>query len=240
MRQLKPKKRKKYKRKPGPKKKKWAPPIPKYKIVLVSNKIKKNVFFTTDCKHEAILKFRDLREENIVDFPKRYSITNLTKTIPVKYEILFLKRNDKNSINNNRMVYNEEGNLVEEKVEKGKWIILDSAPYEVEESFKVLGFDPIYDRFSVRDIIKRLFFKDMSKNNVKTVYIMGTLVIIKDTGMDIIECKHTKDAIRLHNFLRTLTYKSKIKKFFFYGKLGIRKDHKAIVDEVEAKFKSSK
>ena len=215
-------KKKKYPLKRGRKRKKKVPPVKKYRIVLVNNGRYCKTLYDTDLKPEILMKFRELREENDVKFPKRFVEDKKTQYMkPCYYEILILKKkadNDKPSI-----VYDKNGNLVEQVTTSAKWSIIESAPYEIEESFGVFGYDYIKERFKIDDVISKLMMKNLHTNNIKTVHIFLNKLIIRDSDLEIVICKNTKDATRLHNKLRYITVKSKSKRFLFLGRMIVEK-----------------
>ena len=122
------------------------------RIVLIKNKKKCKVLFKSSSVDDTIMEFREIRKKNKINLPQKY--TNHKGIIPVKYEVLLLKQRTKDD--KNRIVRNNMGQLVEEKNESEKWVILDSAPFDIEESFYVYGYDSRWDRFTDQDIIKRI------------------------------------------------------------------------------------
>lgn len=186
----------------------------RYRIVLVKNKKKKLVLFSSSSHELSIDKFRELRKYNTVDLPQRF--INYKKIIPVNYEILLLK--ERTEGDENRLVRNNLGQLVKEENNSKKWVILDSSDYQIEETFWVYGYDNRYDRFTVRDIIKRILMKNINtKKSTKQIVIVKNKLIIQGDDLDFIICKCPEDCLRLHNKLKEIARNSKISKLLFLG-----------------------
>lgn len=187
----------------------------RYNIILVKNKKKKQTLFKSSSHEDTIKKFRELRKENKVSFPQKY--INYKGIKPVKYEILLLKQRTEND--KNRVVRNEMGKLVEEKNNSEKWVIVDSAPYDIEETFWVYGYDNVTDRFTIQDIIKKILMKGINrKNQTKQVIVVKNKLVIRGDDLDFIICKCPDDCLRLHNKLKDVAKKSKTDKLLFLGK----------------------
>jgi ribosomal silencing factor RsfS len=157
----------------------------------------------------------ELRQNNIVDFPKKH--TNYKTIKPVEYELVLLKTRTESDTN--RTIRDEAGKLVEEKNNSSKWVIIDKAPYEIEETFYVYGYDNKKDRFTVRDIIKKILFKGLKrKNDNKRIIVLRNKLILEGEEFDFIVCKNDADCQRLYDKLHELTKTSTIKdKLVFMG-----------------------
>jgi len=179
----------------------------RYRIILVKNKKKKQILHKSS-SHEVITnKFRELREENNVHFPQK-------GIIPVKYEILLIK--ERIDGDEDRVVRNDLGQLVEEKNESKKWVIVDSAPYDIEETFWVYGYDSRSERFTIKDIIKKLLMKGIhNKNHTKQIVIVKNKLVIRGDDLDFVICKCPADCVRLHNKLKDVGKNSKTRKLLF-------------------------
>jgi hypothetical protein len=185
-----------------------------YRIVLVKNKLMKKIFFKGSSYENAIKSFIELRKDNKVDLPQRHM--NYKGIIPIEYEILLLKT--RTEFDKNRIIRDELGRFVEEENNSTKWVILESASYQVEETFYVYGYDNIHDRFTVRDIIKKILMKGIRvKNTTKEIIVVKNKLIIRGEDFDFIICKCPDDCLRLHNKLKEVSSKSRMKNLLFLG-----------------------
>jgi hypothetical protein len=159
--------------------------------------------------------FNKTKKENLVDFPIRFN--NCGKIVPVKYELLFLK--ERKESDENRFIRDEYGRLIEEMPFSSEWSIIDRVPYEMEETFFVFGYNHMTQRFTLRDLIKKIILKGMGdRRQVKSIVVVHNKIFIRgDYDSDLILCKNESDAIRLHNKLIDLTRKTSIKNLFFKG-----------------------
>jgi hypothetical protein len=203
----------------------------RYRIILVKNKSKKKVLVKSNSFEFINNTFRDLRKNNKPDMPQKY--LNYKDIIPVEYEILLIK--ERTETDENRIVRDKLGKLTEEKSDSSKWVIIDSAPYQQEETFWVYGYDSRFERFTVRDIIKKILMKGIrSKNGTKEIVIVKNKLIIRGDDLDFIICKCPDDCLRLHNKLKEIAKDSKTSKLLF---LGIASDKTCgdMYDLIEAK-----
>ena len=83
----------------------------RYKIIITRNKKKIDTLYNY-ASYETIMRlFMELRQNNIVDFPKKH--TNYKTIKPVEYELVLLKTRTESDTN--RTIRDEAGKLVEEK-----------------------------------------------------------------------------------------------------------------------------
>ncbi len=186
-----------------------------YRVVLLRNGVVKRLMFKAKAYSTCILEFNKLKKENRVDFPVRFN--NCGKIVPVKYELVFVK--ERKDSDENRFVRDEYGRLVEEIPFSPEWAIIDKISYDFEEKFFVFGYHHMKERFTLRDLIKKILLKGMSdKRLVKSIVVVHNKLVIRgDYDMDLILCKNESDAIRLHNKLFDVTKKTSIKNLFFKG-----------------------
>lgn len=190
-----------------------------YRVILVKNKKAVKALFKHAKKERTYEMYDKLISENIVYFPKRFDNCRASVT-PIIFELLIIKKREATDIN--RMVRNDIGQMVEEKSLSKNWTILERKPYEVEETFYIFGHDSVYDRFDFKRILKEILMKNIRlKGMVKEVIIINNKVIIQSDWDDfnLIICKCTSDAIRLHNTLKKAISKSKMKNILFLGRV---------------------
>jgi len=186
-----------------------------YRIVLTKNKKSRKILYRCRSNENAINKFRELIKNNKVLFPQKF--INYRKIIPVKYELLLIKERDEND--KNRIVRNDAGKLVEETTNNPKWVIIDKAPYNIEETFWVFGHHQLKDRFDIKRIIKEILLKDIRKKNytLQIVIVNNKLIFQGQDDFDIVFCKCKQDAIRLHNALMKTAITTRMDKLLFLG-----------------------
>ena len=190
-----------------------------YRVVLVKNKKAVKILFRNAHQERAYDRYNKLISDNVVYFPKRF---NNAKTIatPVVYELLLIKK--RTEADKDRMVRNDIGQMVEEKSTSKNWVILERKPYNIEETLYVFGHDPIHDRFDFKRILKEILMKNIRlKGMVKEVVIVNNKIIIQSDWDDfnLILCKCTSDAIRLHDTLKKAVSKSAMKNILFLGRV---------------------
>lgn len=187
-----------------------------YRVILTSNGDYKKTFHRSKTRETAFINYHKIREENKVLFPRKFINTNGIK--PVEYKICISKVTEEGD--DFRQLRDDYGKLYTEK-QLGDWTIIDSAPYEVEETFWIYGLDAKADRPNISEVIKRLVKGAHAKNMVKQVIVVhNKLLIYNEDQFDMVVCKNLKEAQRLHHTLAKLCKKQKIKSLMFMGTAG--------------------
>lgn len=186
-----------------------------YRIILTKNNKYKKTLYKSQREEITYINYRLFKKENEnVLFPKKYTNYNGIKS--VTYKILIVK--DIEDGDKNRFVRDKKGKFYEEKPLNGKWTILDSAEYNIEESFWVYGHNPKNDRLKITDIIKKLMKGAYKSKMVKSILVVhNKLVIHNEDEFEMVICKNKKDAQRLHHKLSNAASKGKIKSLLFLG-----------------------
>lgn len=186
-----------------------------YRVVLTKNGEYKKTMHKSKTRETAYINFNRIKSEGEkVFFPKKF--INYKTIIPVKYEILIVK--DIEDGDKNRLIRDDLGKTVIEQPMGGIWTIIDSAPYDVEETFWVWGHCPKTDRQTIHGVLKKLMVGAYSKTNVKQIIVVhNKLVIHSEDHFEMVICKCLEDAQRLHHRLAKATMKSKIKGLVFMG-----------------------
>jgi len=189
-----------------------------YRIILTKNKKRRKILYTCRTQETAINKFNEIIKNNKIIFPQRY--VNYKKIIPVKYHLLLVR--ERLPDDKNRMIRDDAGRIVEEKIKNDKWIIIESTSFDIEETFWVYGHHPQFDRFDIKRILKEILLKDIRKKNFTTsiIVIQNKVVFQLDDDIEIVFCKNKKDAIRLHDTLMESAITSRIDKLLFMGYAG--------------------
>jgi len=183
-----------------------------YIIVITKNKKRKKLLHKCIKESTAIKKYNTVTDNNIVLFPKRYiSYNGLSDA---DHEILLLKK--RSDGDENRIVRDSLGRIVEEKINNKDWVIVERKPYFIEEEFYVFGYKK---RFTAKDIIKQFLSKSKKRDVKQLSILLNKLIIYDDDSIDIIICKNQDDVMRLYNTIEDYAYKFKLPKIVFFGEL---------------------
>jgi hypothetical protein len=199
-----------------------------YAIVLVKNK--KVVKVVQNYKQFAAAKnfFTTLKTNNHVVFPERFlaSVEMLKNT----FEVLLVKK--KTTDSGFRKIFTGMG-VIEEKV-IGDWDIIDKFTYEIEENFKVYGYE---QRMTAVDILANIFIDRLKELSPYDVYAFNNkLVITNDEEVIVILCKSEYDSRRLHDFYLKYFLNKKIGIFIFRGILENGKRKRELYIFIEKKL----
>ena len=187
-----------------------------YRVVLTKNSEYKKTLHRCKTRETSYMRFNQFKFENDkgIFFPRKF--VNYGKITPVDYEILIVK--DIEEGDKNRLRRDALGKLYEEQPMGGIWTIIDSASYEIEETFWVYGHCSKTDRKTIKDILKLVMINAYSQKNVKQLIVIhNKLIIQSEDQFDMVICKCIEDAQRLHHRIAKATKKSKIKGLLFLG-----------------------
>lgn len=195
----------------------------KYHIVLLKNGEWRRSYNRLRTREWIFKSYHKILKENEnVLFPQRY--VNHFGIIPVKYHLCVLKRREEGD--ENITLRDEYGRLKEEppiispKPYYNEYTVLDKNPFELEETFWVYGYDSVYERKTISDIVYFLTegLKD-SKDTIRSVMaVYNKLLIYDEEKFHMVICKCQKDAQRLHHALRDAAFENKLnKKIVFLG-----------------------
>jgi hypothetical protein len=123
--------------------------------------------------------------------------------------------------------------VIEEKV-IGDWDIIDKFTYEIEENFKVYGYE---QRMTAVDILANIFIDRLKELSPYDVYAFNNkLVITNDEEVIVILCKSEYDSRRLHDFYLKYFLNKKIGIFIFRGILENGKRKRELYVFIEKKL----
>jgi hypothetical protein len=186
-----------------------------YRVVLLCNGEYKKTLHRARTLETVFTRYYYLIDENKkILYPKRF--VNSNKIIPVKYEIAITKPTEDGDTF--RILRDDYGKLYTEEP-LGDWTILNTAGYEIEETFMIYGVGyKNGERPTIREIVKRLMINAHSKKTVKQVIVVyNKLLIYDEHQFDMVLCKNLEDAQRLHHTLAKITRKQKINSLLFMG-----------------------
>lgn len=239
-------KKRKYKKKPGkhkkpgpkPKKKVIVPKVPRpkveynYKIVSCRNGVQNKFIGKYKTIEDAYDHFKYLKEHNDVIFPVEATNFNTLENSIDEY-VLIEKSNEES------IMRNEFGKLVEQVTNQEGWRVLDKCRYKKEETFGVYGFNVRNDRKTFEWIYYNLLYLNInSRLDFKRVFTYKNKVIFKDDNsyLDIVFCKCPSDAVRMYNLLQTWVKRDKSKQIIFLGDCSERGERKKKLEQELMEF----
>ena len=190
-----------------------------YHIILVNHSKQLRDLYCTHSEKLVNSRFKKMLDENEknVVFPIKFN--NLKhQMVEAEYELVIIKYDVKPGEKKTR-IRNDFGKFVNYETSDENWIVCDRAPYKMEESFWVYGYNPKLQRKDFNWIYKNFFEKD-SKNKYafKTLQLYNNKLLIDASGkLDMVICKNKPDAIRLYNQIEELCNKNKFKYIIFGG-----------------------
>ena len=123
--------------------------------------------------------------------------------------------------------------VIEEKV-IGDWDIVDKFTFEIEEVFKVYGYE---QKMTAVDILANIFIERLKKGEPYDVYAFNNkLVITNDKEIIVILCKSTYDSGRLHDFFLKYFLDKKLGIFIFRGVLENGQRKRELYKMIETKL----
>lgn len=190
-----------------------------YRIIHTNHGKKKESICSEPTEERIYKKFNELLKKNKKDviFPMRY---NNEKHVMVEseHELVILKCKDEfdNDVNK---IKDDSGAYVNYQTNEENWIVIDRAPYDIEETFWVYGYHPRLQRKTFMWIFENFILKD-SKNKYmfKNVVIYHNKLLIECDGkLEIVLCKNKSDSARMYNMLEEYAKKHKCKYVLFMG-----------------------
>lgn len=181
-----------------------------FRIVLTENNRKISVLYTFKRQRDANNKFKSLKSQ-VALFPKNkcYKGKNLED---VKYEIILLKKREETD--ENKVLKNELGKFVEMVSDDPEWLIIDFAPYSLEETFTVVN---VNRKLTAKEILDNLVTVRKEKKNPKQVLILKNKLIIESLELFLVVCKNYEQCLKLYNKIRVYCYDNKITDILFFG-----------------------
>ena len=198
-----------------------------FQIILTSRGKMLRTICTAETEKNIYKRFDALLEENkSVVFPIRH--LNCEKRVPAQYELYIIKRKDK-ADKEPTPLKDENGKIIDYGTSDEDWVIYDRADYDMEESFWVYGYHPIYQRKDFNWIWENLVKTGSNdKYSYKQIMVFkNKLLIDSGTKLDMVLCKNVSDCIRLYNELEERKKKEKLKNIVCsgdYSKSRLRKE----------------
>ena len=189
-----------------------------YSIVLINHGKIKNPICSKKTEKEIYKKFNELLKENKkVKFPMRFN-NEKHVMIPSEHEIVIIKCTDEFDKKDNK-IRDDNGEFITYTTDNNDWVVIDRAPYDIEETFWVYGYHPKMQRKTYDWVFENFILKD-SKNKYmfKSIQIYHNKVLIECDGkLEMVICKNKSDSVRFYNTLETDVKRNKFKYIMFMG-----------------------
>jgi hypothetical protein len=183
-----------------------------YQIVLTENRKKIKVLHNYSREHDVNYRFEKLKSQAVF-FPKT-KIYKDKVLEDINYEILLLKKRTEED--SDRIIKNELGKFVQESVDDDSWVIVDVAPYFVEETFNISGANR---KLTAKEIIDYVVIPNKQKKAPKQVLMLNNKIVVEGLELYLVTCKDIDETIRLYNKIRTYCFDNKIGDIIFFGSI---------------------
>lgn len=192
-----------------------------YHIILVNHGKQLSDLYFAHSEKLVNTRFKKLLDENKekVAFPVRFNNFQ-HKMVESDYELIIIKYKDESDESKTR-VRDDYGRFVHYQTSNDDWIVYDRAPYLMEETFWVYGYNPTLQRKDFNWIFYNLFEKDSkNKYSFKSMQVYQNKLLIDTNGhLDMVICKNKQDCIRLYNQIESICKEKKFKYILFGGDL---------------------
>lgn len=196
-----------------------------YHIIMTSRGKQLHDLYWTDTWEKVSKKYNEMLKENEkVIFPtKKIKISGTF--YDANYELVIIKTKHESDEDEN-LIRSDNGKFEPYVSSDEDWIVCDRHSWDIEETFNVYGYHPIYQRKNIEWIFNEFLLKDSKdKYKFKEVNILYNKVIFNEAGnLNMVLCNDRSDAIRMNNILEKMAKKHKLKYVIFKGLVEKRKD----------------
>lgn len=203
-----------------------------YRIIITSHNKQIKEIYKSKKENSAYKKFNELIEDNSknIVFPVRYINNGGLKD--ANYEIMIIKGKEDGESNETKL-RDEYGRYISYVTTSDKWIIINRAEYNREESFWVYGYHPQLDRKDFNWIFDNFIKENCNKYSFKNIVVFKNKLIIDTNGeFNIVFCKNKYDCIRLYNQLEVFAKKNKLKYIIWGGDVTNSQFKKDLIDRL--------
>lgn len=183
-----------------------------FQLILTENRKKVKTLHSYTREQDAVYRFEKIKSNEVI-FQKKHVYHDKVLT-EVFYEILLIKK--RGDDDTDRMIRNNYGKLVNEKVDDDEWVIIDKIDYPVEEQFSVTGANR---KLSAKEIIDNIVKLKTKGNEQKQVLMINNKLVIEGSSLYMVTCKTIEENIRLYNFIRMYCHEKKIGGILFFGSI---------------------
>lgn len=189
-----------------------------YSIIFTNHGKMKNTICSEKTEKAIYKRFNDLLKENKeIIFPVMYN-NEKHVMIPSEHEIVIIKCRDEFEGKTNK-IRDNNGEFINYETNEENWVVIDRAPYYVEETFWVYGYHPKIQRKTFKWVFENFILKDSNnKFMFKTIQVYKNKILIDCNGkLEMVICKNKNDSIRFYNLLEKYAKKAKCKYCLFMG-----------------------
>jgi hypothetical protein len=189
-----------------------------YSIILINHGKQLHTIYSDTTEEKIYKQFEKLLKENKkVMFPIRFN-NHEHVMIESEYELVIIKCRDENESLINK-VRTDSGEFIDYTTTDDDWIVIDRAPYNIEETFWVYGYHPRIQRKDFKWIFDNFISADAkNKYMFKTVQIYKNKLLVDCNGkLEMVICKNKQDGIRLYNKVEEESKRNKFKYIIFMG-----------------------
>lgn len=189
-----------------------------YTIIVVNHKKHKYIVKSVATESEAYRLFHQLlKDTKKLIFPMRFNNENHVM-VRSDYELVIIKCRDENEPTVNK-IKDDNGMYVNYEASNTDWIIVDRAPYEVEETFWIYGYHPRIQRKTFQWVFDNFILpNEEHKSKFKEIYAYNNKICIDCEGkMEMVICKTREDSARFYNLLEEWCKKRNMKYVSFMG-----------------------
>ena len=175
-----------------------------------------------------------IKENKNVVFPIKYNNAASKEIVESEYEIVIIKCKQENDSHVNK-VRDEYGKYVDYETTDEDWIVIDRAPYYIEETFWVYGFHPRIQRKDFMWIFDNFIAKNGNdKYSIKSIILYKNKLLVECNGkLEMVICKNKSDCIRLYNQLEEFSRDNKFKYNIFMGDIDASKYKSSWMDKIQ-------
>jgi len=195
-----------------------------YSIILINHGKQLHTICSDTTEEKIYKRFKKLLEENKkVAFPIRYN-NHKHVMIESEYELVIIKCRDEYESMVNK-IRSDTGEFTDYTTTDDDWIVIDRAPYNIEETFWVYGYHPRLQRKDFNWIFDTFIAKDAkNKYMFKSVQVYKNKLLVDCNGkLEMVICKNKQDGIRLYNTIESESIKRKLKYIAFMGDITMSK-----------------
>ena len=190
-----------------------------YSIILTNHGKQKSIMCSEKTEEQVYKKFNTLLKKNKKEivFPMRFN--NMKhKMVNAEHELVIIKCKDYTDNDVNK-IRSDSGEFINYVTNNEDWIVVDRAPYDVEETFWVYGYHPKLQRKDFMWVFNNFILNDSKdKSNFKTVQVYNNKVLIECNGhLEMVICKTKSDSFRMYNLLEAYAKNHKCKYVIFMG-----------------------
>lgn len=205
-----------------------------FSIIITNHGKQKYTVVSETTEAKIYREFNNILDENKkILFPQKYN-NEQHVMVEADYELVIIKCKQEGDSDVNK-VRDEYGKFIDYESSDEDWIIIDRAPYYIEETFWVYGYHPRIQRKNCQWILDNFISKDCKdKTMFKTVQIFKNKLIVECNGnLEIIICKNKSDSIRLYNTIEEYSRNNKYKYIAFMGDVGNSKYKLEWIDRLQ-------